>query len=714
MRLRVFCFLRVGPIVAPLGTILFPLPQSVFDSLLVVPIIGSKFGSTANHNDNDNPNALMTKPRIRVLIVDHNAADRAACRDVLSHNPDCEFVLSEAGTGAEGLRLVRAESPDCILLDYHLPDMNGLDFLNKLADEDGDVSVPVLKLTGTDSATIAVEAMKRGACDYLVKDAQRQYLDLVPVVILRVLREQRLVKEKREAEAKYRSLVEQMPAITYVAALDQNARLVYISPQIRTLGFSPEEWLADPEAHFKRIHAEDRLRVAEEFSRSRHGTTPLRCEYRLLARNGQTLWFRDEASVVRDKSGSPLFLQGMLVDISAAKRADEELRQHRFHLEELVTKRTAELTRANEKLRRELGERTRVEQALQQHADDLDDLYNNAPCGYHSLDQDGRFVQVNDTELSWLGYSREEMLGGMTFGDLLTAEGLETFRTKYSLFRERGWARDIEFDLVRRDGSLMPVVLNATAQRDAAGNFVKSRTTLFDITERKRTEELGQSRELLRQLSAHHETVREEERKRIAREIHDELGQKLTALQLEVAMLNAKLCDLHPTLADKTRSILEMIDATMESVRTIATDLRPAVLDLGLVPAIEWQVQEFAQRSGIACELAISDDDITLDDNRATAIFRILQESLTNIARHAHASRVDIALQAANGTLVMEVADNGIGIAQGDTRKVASFGLVGIRERVHMLGGELRIEGGPRRGTALTISIPTAMEAATS
>ena len=656
----------------------------------------------------------MTKPRIRVLIVDDDTVDRMACRRALAHNPDCEFVLSEAGTGAEGLRLVRAEPPDCILLDYQLPDMNGLDFLSALADKNGEVAVPVLKLTGADNAAIAVEAMKRGARDYLVKDVQRQYLDLVPVVILRVLREQRLVKEKREAEAKYRSLVEQMPAITYVAALDQSARLVYISPQIRTLGFSPEEWLADPEAHFKRIHAEDRLRVAEEFSRSRHGTTPLRCEYRLLARNGQALWFRDEASVVHDKSGSPLFLQGLLVDISAAKRAEEELREHRFHLEELVTKRTAALTRANEQLRRELGERTRVEQALQQHADDLDDLYNNAPCGYHSLDHDGRFIQINDTELSWLGYSREEMLGGMAFGDLLTPEGLETFRTRYPLFKERGWARDIEFDLLRRDGSLMPVVLHATAQRDADGNFVKSRTTLFDISEHKRTEELRQSRELLRQLSAHHETVREEERKRIAREIHDELGQKLTALQLEVAMLNAKLGDLHPALGDKTRSILELIDATMESVRTIATDLRPAVLDLGLVPAIEWQVQEFAQRSGIACELAISDDDITLDDNRATAIFRILQESLTNIARHAHASRVDIALHEADGTLVMEVADNGIGIAQGDTRKVASFGLVGIRERVHMLGGELRIEGGPRRGTALTISIPTAVEAAAS
>jgi len=653
---------------------------------------------------------FITKPTIRVLIVDDDAVDRMACRRALAHNPDCEFVLSEAETGAEGLRLVRAEPPDCILLDYQLPDMNGLEFLGALADKNGEVAVPVLKLTGADNAAIAVEAMKRGARDYLVKDAQQQYLALVPVVILRVLREQRLIGEKRQAEAKYRSLVEQMPAITYISALDETGRLLYISPQIRVLGFSPEEWLADPDSHFKRIHADDRLRVIDALSRARHTARPLHCEYRLLARTGHALWFRDEASVVLDESGHPQFLQGMLVDISTAKRVEDELRQHRFRLEELVTKRTAALTKANEQLRRELGDRARVEQALQKHADDLDDLYNNAPCGYHSLDADGRFVKVNDTELAWLGYSREEMVEKMAFGDLLTADSLITFRAEFLRFKERGWAHDIEFDLVRKDGSLMPVVLNATAVRDDEGNFVKSRATMFDVTERKQAEEIRQSRELLRQLSAHDDAVREEERKRIAREIHDELGQKLTALQLEVAVLNQEMCSKNNPCAEKSRNILQLIDTTMESVRTIATDLRPAVLDLGLAPAIEWQVQDFAQRSGIECALAIDDDEIAVEDGLATAVFRILQESLTNIVRHAHASRVDIALHAADGSLMLEVADNGVGIDKENRKKTTSFGLVGIRERVLTLGGELRIEGGPGRGTVLTISLPTPVE----
>jgi PAS domain S-box-containing protein len=652
----------------------------------------------------------MTKPTIRVLIVDHDAIDRTALRRALAQNPDCEFVLSEAETGAEGLHLISSEPPDCILLDYQLPDMTGLDFLSALTKQNGGRAVPVLKLTGTDSAAIAVEAMKRGAHDYLVKDAQRQYLDLVPVVILRVLHEQRLLAEKRQAEAKYRSLVEQIPAITYISALDEPGRLLYISPQIRRLGFSPEEWLADPGRHFKHVHADDRLRIIDEFSRARLAVRPLRCEYRLLARSGQASWFRDEASVVLDESGRPQFLQGLLVDISAAKRVEEELREHRFRLEELVTKRTAALTRANEKLRHELVDRTRVEQALQQHADDLDDLYNNAPCGYHSLDAEGRFVRVNDTELAWLGYSREEMVGQMSFGDLLANDDTSAFREKFRHFKETGLARDIEFNLIRKDGSLMPVVLNATAVLDDQGNFVKSRTTLFDVTERKQAEEIRQSRELLRQLSAHDDAVREEERKRIAREVHDELGQKLTAVQLEVSMLNRERCSQHPVCAEKSGSIIRLIDITMESVRTIATDLRPAVLDLGLVPAIEWQVQDFAQRSGIKCALAIDDEDITVEGSLATAVFRILQESLTNIARHAHASKVDIAVHAAEGSLLLEVADNGIGIDKESRKKTTSFGLVGIRERVLTLGGELRIEGGPGLGTVLTVSLPTRIE----
>ncbi|HTJ55369.1 MAG TPA: ATP-binding protein [Nitrosospira sp.] len=313
----------------------------------------------------------MTKPLIRVLLVEDDAVDRMACRRALSRNTDYEFLLSEADSGQEGLQLAHEQKPDCVLLDYHLPDLNGLEFLAALADDTGDISIPVMMLTGTDNATIAVEAMKRGARDYLIKDTEHQYLELLPAVIQRVLAERRMLMEKKlaedklfQAEAKYRSLVETIPAIVYIAALDNTNRFLYISSRINTLGFSPEQWLSDPDILVAQIYPEDRARALEERANSRSTGAPLRSEYRLLTHDGTILWFRDEASVVRDESGRSLFLQGILVDITESKQTEAELWQHRYSLEGLVAKRTDELAKVNEELRRDIAERRRIEAEL--------------------------------------------------------------------------------------------------------------------------------------------------------------------------------------------------------------------------------------------------------------------------------------------------------------------------------------------------------------
>ncbi len=310
----------------------------------------------------------MIKPLIRVLLVEDDAVDRMACRRALARNSDYEFVLSEAESGREGLQFAHEQKPDCVLLDYHLPDLNGLEFLAALTDEAGDVAIPVMMLTGTDNAAIAVEAMKRGARDYLIKDMEHQYLELLPAIIQRVLSERRMRMEKKlaedklaQAEAKYRSLVETIPAIVYIATLDGTNRFLYVSSRIKTLGFPSDEWLNDPDILLARTYAEDRRYMLDERARSRATGAPLRCEYRLLSRDGSVLWFRDEASVVRDESGRSLFLQGILVDITESKLAEAELRQHRYRLEELVAKRTDELAKVNEELRRDIAERKLIE-----------------------------------------------------------------------------------------------------------------------------------------------------------------------------------------------------------------------------------------------------------------------------------------------------------------------------------------------------------------
>jgi signal transduction histidine kinase len=234
-----------------------------------------------------------------------------------------------------------------------------------------------------------------------------------------------------------------------------------------------------------------------------------------------------------------------------------------------------------------------------------------------------------------------------------------------------------------------------------------------EVAERIRTgQELQKSQESLRQLAAYQEQVKEDERKRIAREIHDDLGQNLMALRIEVSILQVKTADAHPLLHEKITFALHHIDNTIKAVRTIINNLRPSVLDLGLHAAIEWQVNEFSRRTGITCTIANNDDatDFELDDQRATALFRILQESLTNVARHAQASYVEVALQRQDDMFRMRIRDDGVGIYPGCRRKPNSFGLLGIGERVSMLGGDFSVDGGPGEGTVLCISIPIEKE----
>lgn len=230
-----------------------------------------------------------------------------------------------------------------------------------------------------------------------------------------------------------------------------------------------------------------------------------------------------------------------------------------------------------------------------------------------------------------------------------------------------------------------------------------------EIAERKRAEEaLQHSRALLRELAAYQEQVKEDERKRIAREIHDDLGQNLMVLRIDVSLLHARTGASHTRLHQKVGQTLEHIDATIRAVRVIINNLRPAVLDLGLHAAIEWQLREFERRTGIHCILQgqVTDTDFEMDDNRATAFFRILQESLTNVARHAQATEVRIQVQRLNTQFCMVIEDNGIGMFAGCRRKTNSFGLLGIEERVSSLGGDFRIDADAGLGSRLSVCIP--------
>lgn len=228
-----------------------------------------------------------------------------------------------------------------------------------------------------------------------------------------------------------------------------------------------------------------------------------------------------------------------------------------------------------------------------------------------------------------------------------------------------------------------------------------------EIAERRHAEQaLQQSQKLLRELGRHTGDIIEEERKRIARELHDQLGQNLMALRIDVLMMQRAAGDHDPVVGETVQSALNNIDSMIKNVRAIINNLRPAVLDLGLIATFEWEIKEFERRSGISCSLSTDRSEFKIDDARALALLRILQESLTNVARHANADHVEIRLHGDRRFLYLQVSDNGVGDFPCCRHKANAFGLVGIQERVSALGGNVSIATEKGKGLTLTAALP--------
>lgn len=246
------------------------------------------------------------------------------------------------------------------------------------------------------------------------------------------------------------------------------------------------------------------------------------------------------------------------------------------------------------------------------------------------------------------------------------------------------------------------------APRRLAGVGVQWEGLMTNITHGKLAEqEILQSRRQLAELSAHVDQVKEEERKRIAQEIHDDLGGNLTAIKMAVAQLRRRLAQGAPELTERLDYVDALVDRSIEAAHRISRDLRPGILDLGIVEAIAWQAREFEKQSGIRCELHLPPGDVPLPSSRATALFRIFQEALTNIGKHSGASAVQVRLEPTQDRLHLWIADDGRGLAEGERRRPDAFGIRGMRERVHALGGEFDIGNGERGGCVLSVLLPS-------
>ncbi len=407
---------------------------------------------------------------------------------------------------------------------------------------------------------------------------------------------------------------------------------------------------------------------------------------------------------------------------------------------------TFELQYVNEQLQREVTERTQAEEALQSSEKRFRDLVEGSIQGI-VIHRDFTPLFVNQALATMFGYQTPE--------DILRLETIESLAAPHERARWRQYKEarlrgeyaptDFEYQAVRKDGTLIWVenkvrvvlwegapAIQSTAYditvrkqteaalqqaHDALETRVAERTADLqrlnehlhtEITERQRAgAQVRQSHEQLRALSTRLLSIQEEERRRIAGEVHDELGQALTALKLDLAWLDRHLPGQSEPCHQKTATMMQLLDTTIHTVRRIAATLRPRILDdLGLVAALEWQVQEFRARTAIACALTIDMEESGLDAARSTAVFRILQEALTNAARHAHATTIDVSLRTEGETLHLEVRDNGSGISDKAMRNPQSLGLFGMRERLRPWGGALNIQGSQGQGTIITVELP--------
>jgi PAS domain S-box-containing protein len=265
---------------------------------------------------------------------------------------------------------------------------------------------------------------------------------------------------------------------------------------------------------------------------------------------------------------------------------------------------------------------------------------------------------------------------------------------------------------LRRNGEEVPIDASISKTEESGRRFYT--VILRDITARIAAEDaLRRSKDELQALGAAAHMTREQEKSRISRELHDELGQLLTMLQMDVAWCKEKLPYGNDALEARLERMEGLLKSTIAATRRIAADLRPLMLDdLGLVPSLEWLVENFTQRTGIACRLAVAEHDVALPKAHATAVFRIVQESLTNIAKHAHASHAEIAIASRGDGLVVRVTDDGVGFSTAAPRKPNSFGLFGLRERASLMGGEATIRSTPGEGTTVEVTVPR--EAATA
>ena len=437
------------------------------------------------------------------------------------------------------------------------------------------------------------------------------------------------------------------------------------------MAVAPETFTLNAETFLNLIHPEDRPALQRWVAACAAGEKPGELEFRALLPDGSVRVLSGRGGLISDAGNKPAVMAGTVQDITVRKAAEAVLRESEARLRLSVAASNIGLWDWN--------------------------LVTNE-------------IHYSREWKAQIGYAEDEIANRFEeWESRVHPDDLAPTLAKVRAFIEHPDAEyAVEFRLRHKDGSWRWIFTRAQVFRDEAGKPARMLGCHLDITDRKLSEmALVESREQLRALAARLQAVREEEAARIARELHDELGGALTTLKIDVAWMQRRAAAGEgATIAERTKATSALIDSTIQSVRKICLELRPAVLDqLGLATAVEWLAKDFEQRTGVVCTIERA-ENVPVEPERSVALFRIMQEVLTNVARHAHATEVRISLARRGEQLVLEVTDDGGGFDASARGGCKSLGLVGMRERAASAGGSLAIESAPGRGTRVSASVP--------
>jgi PAS domain S-box-containing protein len=387
----------------------------------------------------------------------------------------------------------------------------------------------------------------------------------------------------------------------------------------------------------------------------------------------------------------------------------------------------------------EIRMRQSAEKALRESEARYRRLYHHTPAMLHSIDINGRIVSVSDYWSEVMGYLREDVIGRRLTAFFSEESRRYAEEEVFPEFFKTGFIKDVPYQFIKKDGQTIDVLLSAIADRDEQGRIIRTLAVSIDVTERKRAEEalklakeelsryskdlerqvqnrtrelhsnitaLKKAQDQLRRLSAGIMDSQEKERYAISRELHDELGQVLTALRMDSVWMQERLKESDAEASQRALTMCQLIDKNIEDVRGMAFRLRPGVLDdLGLVDALDWYTTDFERRTEITCVFEY-DHVPPLSETMATAAYRITQEAITNVARHASASRIEVVLKARNSTLTLAIVDDGCGFNPLELSDSEGLGVAGMRERASLVGGTLEVHSEPEKGCRVLFEVP--------